>query len=127
MMPTKTIRHGEGSAPAGDPGDAERWRRLQGERRFRLEQLEDLEAEIPASPGHRRVNQLLCGSARIALAEIDAALARMVEGCYGLCVRCGGHIASERLAVLPMTPLCTNCHYNEQNCRLAAVLRAERD
>ena len=126
MTSAGTIRR-EGSVPEADPVNAVRWRRLQDERRFRLEQLEDLEAETPASPRHQRVNRLLRGSARIALADIDAALARMVEGCYGLSVRFGGQIATERLAVLPMAPLCTNCHCNEQNCRLAAVLRAERD
>lgn len=105
------------------PVNAERRRRLQDERRFRQEQLAALETEIPASERHESVNRLLCVCARIALAEIDAALARMAEGCYGRCVRCGGQIASERLAVLPMTPLCMNCHYNEQNCRLAAALR----
>ena len=126
MTLPKTIRR-EGSMPEDDLVNAERWRRLQRERRFRLEQLGDLKAETPASQRHERMNRLLCISARIALAEIDAALARLAEGCYGLCVRCGGRIAFERLAVLPMTPLCMNCHYNEQNCRLAAVMRAERE
>ena len=105
----------------------ERWRRLQDERQFRLEQIADLEAETPVSERHERVNRLLYVSAEIALAEIDAALARMAEGCYRLCVRCGGQIDPQRLAVLPMAPLCMNCHYNEQNCRLAALLRSERE
>ena len=126
MTSSKTIRR-EASTPGDDPVNAERWRRLQDERRFRLEQLADLEAETPVSERHERVNRLLHASAGIALAEIDAALARMAEGCYGLCVRCGGQIGPERLAVLPMAPLCMNCHYNEQNCRLAAVLRSERE
>ena len=126
MTVPKTIRR-EASIPGDDPVNAERWRRLQDERRFRLEQLADLEAETPVSERHERVNRLLYASAGIALAEIDAALARMAEGCYGLCVRCGGQIGPDRLTVLPMTPLCMNCHYNEQNCRFAAVLRSERE
>ena len=126
MTSSKTIRR-EASTPGDDPVNAERWRRLQDERRFRLEQLADLEAETPVSERHERVNRLLHASAGIALAEIDAALARMAEGCYGLCVRCRGQIGPERLTVLPMAPLCMNCHYNEQNCRLAAVLRSERE
>jgi RNA polymerase-binding transcription factor DksA len=68
----------------------------------------------------------LCVSAGIALAEIDAALARMAEGCYGQCVRCRAQISAERLETLPMTPLCMNCHYNEENCRLAKMLSSGR-
>ena len=126
MTLPKTIRR-ERSIAGDDTVRTERLRRLQDERQFRLEQIADLEAETPVSERHERVNRLLYVSAEIALAEIDAALARMAEGCYGLCVRCGGQIDPQRLAVLPMAPLCMNCHYNEQNCRLAAVLRYERE
>ncbi len=117
----------EGSVPKDDLLTTERWRRLQDERGFRLQQLADLAAETSASEHHESMNRLLRVAAEVALAEIEAALARIEEGCYGLCVRCGGRIAAERLSVLPMAPLCMNCHYNEQNCRLAAVLRSERD
>ena len=95
--------------------------RLQDERRFRVQQIADLEAETPVSPRHESVTHLLCASARVALAEIDAALARMSDGRYGVCSGCGGEVGAERLAVLPMAPLCVRCHYNEQNCRLAAM------
>ena len=108
-------------ASEGDPVLVDPWQRLQDERRFRVQQLADLEAETPLSPRHVSVTRLLCASARVALAEIDAALARMSEGRYGVCSGCGGAIGAERLAVLPMAPLCTGCHYNEQNCRLAAM------
>ncbi len=40
---------------------------------------------------------------------IEAALARMDEGEYGFCVRCGDTIQPERLNVLPYTPLCRAC------------------
>ncbi len=40
------------------------------------------------------------------LAEIDAALARIDEGTYGLCVRCGKPIGQERLEALPWATLC---------------------
>jgi DnaK suppressor protein len=126
MTSPTTIRR-ERSTPEDDPVSAERWRRLQDERRFRLQQIADLEAETPVSQRHESVNRLLRVSAGIALAEIDAALARLAEGHYGVCVRCGGEIDPQRLAILPMAPLCMNCHYNEQNCRLAAVLRSERE
>lgn len=40
---------------------------------------------------------------------IEAALQRIEDGAYGVCVRCGDAIAPERLDILPHTPLCRNC------------------
>ena len=40
---------------------------------------------------------------------IEAALARIAEGEYGHCTRCGAPIAEERLDVLPHTPFCRTC------------------
>lgn len=41
--------------------------------------------------------------------QIDAALARIADGSYGDCVKCGEPIAGARLELLPATPLCANC------------------
>lgn len=41
--------------------------------------------------------------------RIEAALARIELGDYGLCVTCGGSIEPERLDALPDTPFCRNC------------------
>ena len=40
------------------------------------------------------------------LDEIEAALARIDDGTYGLCVRCGQPIAAERLEAVPYATLC---------------------
>lgn len=40
---------------------------------------------------------------------IEAALARIVDGEYGYCAKCGDRISEERLDVLPFTPFCRNC------------------
>jgi DnaK suppressor protein len=40
------------------------------------------------------------------LAEIDAALARIDDGTYGLCTRCGRPIDPERLDAVPYATLC---------------------
>lgn len=49
----------------------------------------------------------LAGQAEIA--RILAALRRMSDGTYGVCVSCGDDISAERLQVLPETPLCRSC------------------
>lgn len=43
------------------------------------------------------------------LAEIDDALARLEDGTYGACVRCGSAIPPERLEVRPRTTVCVPC------------------
>jgi RNA polymerase-binding transcription factor len=43
------------------------------------------------------------------IAMIDAALARLARGEYGVCVDCETDIDPRRLAVLPFALLCTDC------------------
>lgn len=95
----------------------EHWRRLHDERRFRVEQLDALDRESPSSDPHASVNEALRMAAAKTLREIDAALERMTEGRYGLCVTCSQALPDDRLTLLPMAALCMSCHYNEQNRR----------
>ena len=48
------------------------------------------------------------------LADTEAALRRLSEGCYGRCEQCGCPIEPERLEVLPMAIRCTSCQYTEE-------------
>ena len=41
--------------------------------------------------------------------QIKAALSRIEDGSFGLCVQCDEEIPEKRLELLPHTPLCTNC------------------
>ena len=41
--------------------------------------------------------------------RIDAALARVEAGTYGICLDCGDAISDARLMILPDTPLCKTC------------------
>ena len=43
------------------------------------------------------------------LAEVEAAIARLDDGTYGTCIRCGRPIAPERLAALPWAAHCIDC------------------
>ncbi|WP_174803224.1 TraR/DksA family transcriptional regulator [Martelella limonii] len=40
---------------------------------------------------------------------ITAALKRIEDGTYGICVSCGAQISKERLEAVPQTPFCKAC------------------
>jgi DnaK suppressor protein len=48
------------------------------------------------------------------LMAIDAALARIDAGSYGICVNCGAQIAPERLEAMPWATLCIDCKRKEE-------------
>ena len=43
------------------------------------------------------------------IAEIDAAIGRLDEGTYGVCVRCGQPVGQGRLAARPAAATCVRC------------------
>jgi RNA polymerase-binding protein DksA len=43
------------------------------------------------------------------LAQIDAAMARLADGSYGRCERCGQPIGAARLAARPVATTCVSC------------------
>lgn len=47
--------------------------------------------------------------ANLQLQAVDGALARLDDGTYGTCIRCGQPIAAERLEVLPWAAHCIDC------------------
>jgi RNA polymerase-binding protein DksA len=51
----------------------------------------------------------MISQARDRLGEIDAALARLHEGTYGVCERCGQPVGDERLAARPAATTCIRC------------------
>lgn len=102
-----------------DEQHRERRRLLHDERRFRVEQLSALEGDPTFTAWHESVNQTLRTAALAALSEIDAALERMNQGRYGLCVQCSQPLPASRLDTIPRAPLCMPCHYTEQNGRSA--------
>ena len=51
----------------------------------------------------------LAQQARSHLDEVDAALARLDDGSYGTCERCGGPIARARLEARPTARTCVTC------------------
>lgn len=47
--------------------------------------------------------------ASLHLEAVDAALARLDDGSYGTCIRCGRAIVAERLEALPWAAHCIEC------------------
>ncbi|SLK01122.1 TraR/DksA family transcriptional regulator [Novosphingobium mathurense] len=43
------------------------------------------------------------------LGSVNRALDRIADGTYGLCVKCGGQISSDRLMARPEAALCIDC------------------
>jgi RNA polymerase-binding transcription factor DksA len=88
---------------------------LREQRRFRIEQLEELAAQIAdrsrliEDDPQDEVADVLRAGAASALREIEAALARIEVGSYGKCERCECAIPLERLEILPMAALCMQC------------------
>jgi len=55
------------------------------------------------------LNSRLLAAARQQLQETEDALARLDDGSYGACARCGERIGPERLEILPAAALCVAC------------------
>ena len=93
---------------------------LREQRRFRQQQLADLNRTMSSPPtitAGLEVADLLERAARHALAEIDLALDRLRCGRYGRCVDCGQAIGRDRLDVLPSAARCTQCQHRIGNGR----------
>jgi RNA polymerase-binding protein DksA len=45
---------------------------------------------------------------------IDSALTRIKQGKYGLCVKCGKRIPSDRLEAIPYALMCIECKSEEE-------------
>lgn len=59
------------------------------------------------------------------LAQVDAALARVANGSYGLCLDCEEPIEPARLRAHPAALRCAECqHYAERSAQLAARTHA---
>ena len=75
------------------------WDREQTHRSLRANLLSEC-YEVLEALGQTELNEVK---------RIDAALARIEEGTYGICLKCGEDISEARLNVLPDTALCKNC------------------
>nr|WP_206209201.1 TraR/DksA C4-type zinc finger protein [Streptomyces sp. SID10362] len=90
---------------------------LQEQRLFREEQLRQM-AAVPSrtdeliqrrSAAQTEVRVKLAASARMVLADVEAALDRMAEGRYGRCHLCRRTIDRDRLMIVPQARYCARC------------------
>jgi DnaK suppressor protein len=131
----KPARRGATAASAGPYAAdekflAEQRQLLESERAVYLAQASDLKAEADSlaqerEPGDvqfdeesgeggtvtvdRERDLALSAQAMAAVEEIDAALAKIADGTYGACERCGEPIPKARLKALPYARLCVAC------------------
>lgn len=63
----------------------------------------------------RELEMTLEERARESLEQLERALARIEEGTYGFCVRCGEQIPPERLKAVPEADLCIVCKEREES------------
>ncbi|MFI9601654.1 TraR/DksA family transcriptional regulator [Streptomyces sp. NPDC004069] len=90
---------------------------LDEQRLFRQEQLEQISAAATSRADallQRQASQVevrvkLAASARMVLADVEAALERMDDGSYGVCHLCRSPIARERLEIVPQARYCARC------------------
>ncbi|GGQ15912.1 TraR/DksA family transcriptional regulator [Streptomyces mutabilis] len=89
---------------------------LHEQRRFREEQLRQIaavpsRAGEPSRPGaaQTEVRVELAVSARMVLADVEAALARLADGRYGRCHLCRRPVDRERLMIVPQARYCARC------------------
>lgn len=80
---------------------------LEEQRRFRLDQLDELRTIDPRNTSE--VTEVLAAGARSALHDVLAALYRIDAGTYGSCTDCGTQLPVERLEVLPQVGQCLPC------------------
>lgn len=113
-----------------DPWLAKQQRALLDERATYTQQAEELKAEADQlaaemEPGDtqfddesgeggtqqldRERDLALSAQAQAAVEEIDRALAKIDEGTYGRCERCGKAIPKPRLEAIPWAALCVQC------------------
>lgn len=87
------------------------------------EKLREIDAELDSHQSRdweelaveRESDEVLEGEGRagkVEMAAIRAALARIDDGTYGACVKCGEDISEARLDLIPHTPFCASCAHS---------------
>ncbi|MDR3031762.1 MAG: hypothetical protein LBV78_01375 [Kitasatospora sp.] len=116
MVNQQTI--GDRTAVLSDEDLAALRANLHEQRVFRREQLQQITAAAATCEDGPPVRQdaarievtvKLAASARMVLSDVEAALERMEDGCYGACHLCRRRISRDRLLIVPQARYCARC------------------
>src|SRR5207244_11062516 len=72
-------------------------------------------ADVAFDAGSEEISTQLAELEARELSQIERALARMKQGCYGLCEHCQSRIPVERLNALPYSTTCVDCKREMEN------------
>ena len=97
-------------SPRSTRQDREALSEASGENNYR-----DHMADQGSATFERELDMTLEENVRDALGEVRAALARIDDGTYGTCERCGAEIPAERLEAVPTASLCITCKEAEES------------
>jgi DnaK suppressor protein len=71
-------------------------------------------ADIASDDMDRKMIEAIGTQEMKRLRQIDAALSRIQQGKYGLCMKCGRKIPHERLEAIPYAMLCVECKNEDE-------------
>lgn len=74
----------------------------------------DDQADVGAATLEREQELSIANNARDVLVQVEHALQRIAEGCYGVCENCGQPIGKGRLMAFPRATLCMTCKQREE-------------
>ncbi|MGL4524839.1 MAG: TraR/DksA family transcriptional regulator [Spirochaetia bacterium] len=77
-------------------------------------------ADVAASDLDKRIIEALGAESARALDRVDAALARIDAGTYGVCAKCGQMIDPDRLEAIPEAVLCIACKSTSERQKFAS-------
>jgi len=72
-------------------------------------EYDDNFADSSAVTAAKAENEALAARLQDRLNNVQAALARMDAGTFGVCTNCGKDISAERLEAMPEVPTCVDC------------------
>lgn len=71
-------------------------------------------ADVASDDIDRKMIEALGSQEIKRLRAIDAALSRINQGRYGLCMKCNKKIPTERLSAIPYAVMCVDCQKGEE-------------
>jgi len=75
-------------------------------------------ADVASNDIDARILEVIGTKDTVRLRKIEAALGRLENGPFGICVNCGKKITEERLRAIPYAVMCISCQTNSERRRM---------